>query len=178
MSNPTHAEFIQGLRELAEFYEAHPELSLPDTRTMNLYYFAYSVADRITARDKMITAARAFGKATKKYAGEYFFLRKEFSGGVCLEANVNRETVCEPVVVGYTDEPEKVIPEQVVPARRVPRIEWACGKSLLAAALALGEGDPALQQPAGVELPEEGRLLEGGEKAGEEAFLQDSDIPF
>ena len=177
MSNPTHAEFVQGLKELAEFYESHPEVDLPE-RKLSIYYFAYSAQDKILARDKMIATARAMGHASKDYAGDYFFLRKEFSGGVELAACISRETVCEPVVVGYVDEPEKVIPEQVVPARRVPKIEWACGKSLLAAAPALGEGDPALPQPAGVELLEEGRLLEGGEKAGEEAFLQDFDIPF
>lgn len=170
MSETTHAEFVQGLRELADFYSAHSEVKLPYTAGFSIYTF-----DAATAIHDAVACARAFGYAEKTYGDEYFRMTKKFSGGISLEFCTDRQSVCTPVVVGTRVEPARVIPakeEEIIPERVVEQIEWRC-QSLLAAAA------PKVEQ-VGVEVPEEGNLLEppacpSTEKAEEAEW---SDLPF
>lgn len=135
MPNPTHHDYVQGLRELADFYEAHPEVPLP-IYSSNFTIFAktYNFAEKQEAKAVVIAAARAFGHAEKTYTQTGFELKKEFSGGINLTVHSEREVVCTPVVVGKETIPGRVepaIPERYIPERVVDKIEWKCD-SLLA----------------------------------------------
>jgi hypothetical protein len=107
----TEAEQVANeLREMAAFFEAHPELPRPSG---HVYVFLKEDAN---PKETLRTVARAGGV---KYAdGIYFGVKKSF-GSVCVAVLVNREAVCERRQVGT-----KVIP--AVKAREVPVYEWNC----------------------------------------------------
>ena len=135
MPNPTHHDYVQGLRELADFYEAHPEVSLPlYSSDFTIFAKTYNFAEKQEAKAVVIAAARAFGHAEKTYTRTDFQLKKEFSGGISLTVHSEREVVCTPVVVGKETIPGRVepaTPERYIAERVVDKIEWKCD-SLLA----------------------------------------------
>lgn len=115
MPIPTREEKIAGLRALAAYLEAHPEVPVPVLGRM--YAFA--------TKDKLRAIARALRSATKTASGDYFALEKSF-GPVILQVNFPRDQVCRRVVVGVDHVPEKTIPAHIV-----ERVEWFCPESLL-----------------------------------------------
>lgn len=135
MPNPTHQEFVQGLRELADFYEAHPEVKLPSySSSFTVYATSWLFSSKEEAKEVVITAAKAFGHAEKVYSQEGFELKKEFSGQITLTVQTERSTVCRAVVVGKKRIPSQVIPaepERYIPEREEDQVEWKC-ESLLA----------------------------------------------
>lgn len=140
MPDTTHAEFIQGLRELADFYEAHPEVKLPHAAQLSIFSW-----DKDQAVADAVRCAHAFGHAEKSYSSDYFRMVRKFPGGVSLEFCTDRQTVCTPVVVGTKVEPAHTIPaqeERFIPERVVEQIEWRC-QSLLAAAPQAMQTSPA-----------------------------------
>lgn len=152
MSTPTHAEFAQGLRELADFYLAHPEVKLPQySSDFTIFANEWLYGSKEEAKEVVILAAKAFGRAEKVYSQENFKLQKEFAGGVKLTVQTDRKVVCTPVVVGKKQIPGQVIPaepERYVPAYEVDDVEWKCD-SLLAPTQVPGlEADPALEPDA------------------------------
>jgi hypothetical protein len=114
-------KFSQSLREIADFYDQHPEIKTPSLCEMSIFG-----ADK----DQIALGAKAFGKAEKKFEGDNFCLIKTFPSGMKLEYFANRERVCERVKVG-----EEVIPAHVIPAREETIVaekvkdvfEWRCG---------------------------------------------------
>ena len=112
-------EFIAGLRELADFLEAHPELPQPVNGSFNVF-----VRDKAT----FVQIARSLNYATKNGNGELFWLTKQFSGEVSVDINVARELVCQRKVTPVNI-PECVVkaqPECVVPAHTKEIVEWDC----------------------------------------------------
>jgi hypothetical protein len=123
-SNPTstlHAEFIQGLRALADFYEANPSLPLPGGRSLSVFNLT---------KDQILAFAHVFGKSEKTYHGDHFWLTKKFPGGVELSAFAARQEVCTAVVVGTKVEPGYFRPEEHVEERVVDVLEWRCSPLL------------------------------------------------
>jgi hypothetical protein len=110
-------DFIRGLREFADFLEAHPEVPAPTYPDLSIF----------TDRDGLRLAARALPRAEKVGLGDSFFvLRGEF-GNIEVQCMAPREQVCRRVVVG-TEE----VPEKVVPAHTKEVVEWECDEPLLA----------------------------------------------
>jgi hypothetical protein len=105
-------ETISGLRQLADWLEAHPEVPVP---TYNQSSVAVEAAD-------LPTIARAMGQAEKTAYGDYFRLSKRF-GGVEYYCYTDRDAVCTRTKVGT-----KVIPAQE--ARVVDVWEWDCNPVL------------------------------------------------
>jgi hypothetical protein len=114
---PTHAEFVQGLRELADFYSAHPEVKLPLS-------CSYYICD--ATKEETLAAARAFGDARKTYTNVHFILRKTFPSGVEIWLMTDRKTVCTAKEIGEKFVPAYTIPAQHFPASTVPVLEWEC----------------------------------------------------
>jgi len=129
-----HKDYISALREIADFYEAHPEVKLPyEGITCPFGIFGLTKTD-------IATTVRAFGKCKKVYGDDAVNIYKEFSGGVQLNIYTPRATVCTRVVVGTVIETEKIIPgewvdEVVVPQKEVEVAEWRCDPILEDAAL-------------------------------------------
>lgn len=100
-----HAAFVAGLRELADFYETHPDAPLPQLPSM-LTYIAdpdqYRAAVRALGGDREKYATKGAAADEETYAGvtrmfgpvahKVFTLREN----VCVRRQVGTETVMEP----------------------------------------------------------------------------------
>lgn len=125
-------ELVEGLRELADFIEAHPELPIVEEPLVNVEFWChenelYPWLNLGSVRLRLATAARAMGLASKRYTGSYFDVSKEFGDCVKLTFTANRENVCRKVVKEVIHHPERVIP-----AREEEVVEWICDDALLA----------------------------------------------
>lgn len=103
--------FIASLRDLARFYETHPDLIAPiDTRLLVCLNSKQQIADY----------ARKIGGCEKKYGDSYFSIIKRF-GLIKLEFFVTRAQVCRSKITGV-----RTVPEKVIPAHDEPIVEWEC----------------------------------------------------
>lgn len=115
--------FIQGLRDLADFLEANPELPCPTYGTFNTYG---------PDKETMALFAKLAAPVSKHVtpSGETFWLRRNF-GPIELDMNCARETVCERVKTGTRTIPAQ--PETVLPATQEKEeeiYEWRCSPIL------------------------------------------------
>ena len=111
------AAYVSGLRELADFLEAHPELPKPSPCQINAF---------VTDKPALAMVARTPGvRWEKSISGNYFYLRVSFPGGHTYDVNVKRDQVCRKVVIGTRIEPAQ-------PEREVEEVQWVCDEPLLA----------------------------------------------
>ena len=102
--------YIDGLRDLTDWLEQHPEYA-PTYPAVTLNVFADDKAE-------LAEFARAAGRATKHWLDSWFVVRAEF-GPHSIDANLAREQVCDRVVTGI-----RWVPAQ--PARTEDVVEWVC----------------------------------------------------
>jgi len=112
MAETRRAEFVAGLRELADLLEKHPDIPEP---IMSANAF-------VDTREELAKVAR-LGFWEKCEQGEWFILARNFSAGLRLEVNINRSKVCKRKVVGT-----RVVPAR--PERTEEIIEWICAPIL------------------------------------------------
>ncbi len=108
-------DVIQGLRELADFLEQHPDVPAPAYNTLNAQAWS---------KEALTLAARA-ASWTKDYNDNYFSLRRMFPGYLTFDVYVERNTICRKVVTGTRLEPAQ-------PEREVETYERVCDEPLLA----------------------------------------------
>ena len=114
-------QLIEGLRELADFLAATPQLEL-SAQTYNIY---------VESREELAAIAR-LSSWRKEFIGDYFILRKTFAG-LTLDVYTKRESVCRAVVTG-----QRVVPAQPASPEHVEDIvEWVCDDAVLLATPAL-----------------------------------------
>lgn len=119
---------IQGLRKLADWIEAHPELP-----KMDLDFSVYSFAGEEESKELATRFIKAMGTCEKIFDDTFFTLQKHFED-VNLRLVFFRNNVCEKKVVGYKPVPERVLearPAQVIPAHEEPIYEYICPGSFL-----------------------------------------------
>ena len=107
----TGHQYAAALREIADWYDAYPD----EAFTVSL-----SVANVEESKDAAERLARALSPCQKIHSGDYFILTRDFAG-VELRFIFYRATICERIVVG-TEE----IPERIEPAHTREKIEWRC----------------------------------------------------
>lgn len=107
----TGKEYAAALRQIADWYEEHPD---------SPFSTAIYVGSVEETREQAADLARALGSCRKEHHETTFHLVRDFAG-VELTFSFWRATVCERVVVG-TEE----IPERVIPAETREKIEWRC----------------------------------------------------
>lgn len=124
-------EMVEGLRELADFIEAHIELPIDSRFKLNTFLYdscmnksPYSVIEG-SAKNKLRVATKALGKAEKRWGDYYIDVARKF-GPITLEFTINKGAVCERIVTGT-----KEVPEQLLPARTEEIVEWKCVESIL-----------------------------------------------
>jgi hypothetical protein len=143
-----HAAYVSGLRQLADFLEAHPDLGVPVETRFNV--FPSPPDDEIRAH-----AARTchiLGKVKKEEYNDSIQLVGDVAGFTFL-AWYNREQICERVEIGRKIVPatpriEKTIIEEAVAEHEEVVYGWKC--------------QPILGRPASVELAEPPALTDGG----------------
>jgi hypothetical protein len=151
----THTEFVQGLRNAADFFEARPELAAPTSEISFIYYGYYDEAFKHTvdSRSGLAHLVRIIGGKVDKLEDDSYYRVIAKRDGFKIEAVAYRKAICECVKVGTKVEPEHVIPaqpaieEQVIPEREVEIFEWRC-PSLLAPE---SEEEHPSPHPVGVE---------------------------
>lgn len=131
--------FIDGLRQIADFLEAHPDVELPHLNSVITGKFENTLNIYIVDGDqkaRLATIARAMGRAEKLMdAGDVRVIRR--FAGIALVAQASRSEVCERVVTDTREVVEEVPdPEALAAATAaVPRIpvirieetvEWRC----------------------------------------------------
>lgn len=136
------AETIKGMRELADWLEAHPDVPVYSSPYMALFS-SWAEGDPIATSPQRM--AKAMGKAEKSYDSTYIALKQGFSGGVYYEFNFMREEVCEPKVVGEREkkEPRYQVGDKLLTLEELnefkteivvgtePIVEYVCPDSLL-----------------------------------------------
>lgn len=139
------AAYTRGLREIADWLDANPEIQLPyldstisgkDQPTLNILLGWWSGKDQ---REQMATIGRAMGKFDK-YArpdGDRFAISRVF-GSIALTVTADRDEVCERIVVGTREVTEEVPDPEAVAAlpkvsvtKVVEDVRWEC-RSILA----------------------------------------------
>jgi len=121
-------EAIQGLRELATFFEENSEAQMPSDQTFWLF---------VTTPEKLAAAAKTLGHATKSTDGNYYIVKRTF-GFVTLEYLLNRGQVCKSEVIGKKKIKVKKVITPMIPAvtveveEEVDDVQWTCPESLLA----------------------------------------------
>lgn len=91
-----NTEFAQGLRELAEIYDTHPEMShLKDDASLFLSLPYATDGDQFRA---IVKAMSPIEKLPPMYDGDSSFrIRKTFDSGLVLTVSVDRKAVCRRV---------------------------------------------------------------------------------
>lgn len=113
MTDTERTRTIQGLRTLADFFEAHPGVPVPWHMQVDVF---------VETKAELATIARQT-TWEKQYRDTWFTLHRDF-GTVSLEVNIEREKVCRRVVTGT-----EVLPAR--PAQVVDTFEWRCDDALL-----------------------------------------------
>lgn len=131
----THAEFVQSLHDLANWFEARPELGLPSTPEISFHYAGEVAGINVDSREGVAAFARIAGGKLIKDGDDSFFRLVAQVGPHRVTALAYREAVCERIQVGTKIEPAHTLPAQeetFVPEREVPMYEYHC-PSILAA---------------------------------------------
>jgi hypothetical protein len=115
--NETKQEYVDGLRELADWLERNPDF-IPPYQPLRVDVFT---DDQMEFARK---AKRLGGRREKLGSSSYFFVRRKF-GPHYLDVNVGREQVCKRVVVGTRE----VLAQE---ARVEEIVEWECAPGILA----------------------------------------------
>lgn len=122
MNETRNKEYVEGLRQLASWYEAHPEIDTPD-KTIDVY--------SLNTKEEAAACLKALVPCKKEYEGTMFRLSKEF-GSINLRFIFYRQAVCTARVIGqrhieaYT-KPAQLLPAEHVDAHDEDIIEWDCG---------------------------------------------------
>jgi hypothetical protein len=124
--DPAPVEIAVGLRALADFIEAHPDLTYP-TYLRRPSVWCPTSADEVA---ELIRAAKADGvQIEKQHSDTQRNVRFRF-GAVKAEALVNKDEVCERVVVGQKVElvpdPTYIPPDVPLVEQVVDVTEWRC----------------------------------------------------
>lgn len=132
----TATEYAAGLRELADWVEAHPDIAPTEQEAIHVYH-------RHT-REEAIAVLSALKPCKKEYKDTIFQLRRDF-GPIILTYVFMRDSVCRKKVIGTKHVEEQYIPPTTYPGTLIKAhdediVEWDCGEALL-------EPDPDQKEP-------------------------------
>lgn len=108
---------ITGLRELADWLEANPEVKTPHFSDFNIWSID---------REQFIKQAHLIGSGEKRQAYGYLMIEKRF-GALTFALNIQQASVCTRIQVGERDVPARA----AVAAHTEPIYEWECPESLM-----------------------------------------------
>lgn len=132
-STEARADYIAGLRALADLLDQHDELPLPTagrTTALDWWIWDHEVND---AKATLAAIVRLLPGSKSKTAGQVgatsWFTVEAALHGLRIDINTNRASVCQRVVTG-TREVTKTIPDPAAPTvtvtETVEDVEWVC----------------------------------------------------
>ena len=108
----TAEEYADGLRQIADWYCAHPDIPVPHLDSIDVY--------SVYTRDDLKAVARALGSCKKHTEHGLFSLGKSF-GALTLRFVWSQAQVCTKRVVGT-----RHVAEQTIAAYEKELVEWEC----------------------------------------------------
>ena len=123
------SEFVQGLRDAADFFESHLALGVPYEETLTFHYYGQVAGTSVDSIGGLNLFARIIGGHLDKSGDDTFYRLTADRGAFKVTVTACRNAVCERVVVGTKIEPAHVIPAQPetqVPERIVEVYEYHC----------------------------------------------------
>ncbi len=135
MTHPKQ-NLIDGLRELADFLTANPELTFWDGVQIDVF---------ANTNEELAKFAKIIAPCEKRSVGAYLVLERKFAGDVKIHVNRAHDKVCTRVVVGQKTtpaEPEKIITVPAKPERVEEIVEWRCPESILRSEQVLADEPP------------------------------------
>lgn len=123
------AEWLNGVRSLADFIEANPDFGVPYGGFTQYLY----AGDSDETKSALAAMARMLGTAAKETSDFYFQLTRMF-GPIPFTVAVDREMVCRKVVTGVETVEVQVPPEgveMVTVTEQRETFEWICPESIL-----------------------------------------------
>lgn len=118
-----------GLRELADFFDANPDLA---ERVAGKTFYVFAPPNKT----EFARLALMLGNARKSSDSAYYNVERDF-GPITLQVTASRDAVCERVVVGTeTVEMTEPDPDAVAALPTITRsvtidkVEWVCPPSL------------------------------------------------
>lgn len=131
MKDLTNAQFIETLRVMAEFYEAHPTAPIPSD-----FHYGWLRCHTFGLEPEAVKELlRSLGSFAKEYEDAYFIAKVQV-GHITLDFVNYRDKVCTRKVVGTKTVPQQVIPssyteEQVIPEHEEEIVEWDCTEAVM-----------------------------------------------
>lgn len=122
----TRAEWIKGLRDMADWFESNPDFPVPKYTGIMVDLFDYNFVGE-TAVQRMANAARGLGRCEKCHVGDrYYVLRRHF-GPHRIDVNTYSENVCSRIQVGTktVTRPVKLKNPEMETVEE-PVYEWHC----------------------------------------------------
>jgi hypothetical protein len=111
----TGKSFANQLRRLADFYDKHPETTLPGHDIVFLDAW-------VDEKQELTQFARNARNIKKTYGEGWIEFDYKIGDNLHLRMNISRAKVCQLVETGEVE----VIPEHVVPATTRPKTKWVC----------------------------------------------------
>lgn len=137
--DPKRAAYTQGLREIADWLDAHPEVPMPHLSSTQTGKWEDVLSIFLVSGDQraaLATIARAMGEFEKVADGEDFRVVRRF-GSIAVVAQADRDEVCERVVTATREETVEVPDPEALAAvpkvsvtRTVEDVEWVCSPLL------------------------------------------------
>lgn len=124
-------EFVQSLRDAADFFESHAALGVPyeGTGPLVFHYYGSVVGVSVDSINGLHAFVSIVGGHIDKDSDESYYRLLSDQGSFKVQITANRNSVCKRVVVGTKIEPAHVIPAQPetqVPERVVEIYEYHC----------------------------------------------------
>lgn len=104
---------IQEMRDVLDFLESNPAIPLP----------YLNQCDAFGEKEDLDEIARAMAPCKKTHDGSHFSLRRQFGA---IRLGVHFDDVCERIVTG-----SKEVPEKVIEAHTEDIVEWKCPDGVL-----------------------------------------------
>jgi hypothetical protein len=103
----TNLEYAAGLRQVAEFYETHPEMPLPPA---TICVYSWQKPDFLVSVKEMAKGGTIHKKVDADAECGYYRTIRHF-GAVQLEASIPRRTICRLVTPAVYDCPDSLLEE-------------------------------------------------------------------
>lgn len=114
-----HSLFVSSLRELADWWEQHPDVETPWNQALLVH---------VDTKEELAQVARALGKCEKYGDDDWFGVKRRF-GSIEVDAYGQRQKICTRVVVG-TREVVREVTDPDAPKLQVTEteeiVDWVC----------------------------------------------------